>query len=174
MTKCKCGNWDVGQNDFVEDDSSTGAYCSYYCRRYHEEGHKKVLASDSKHHSNHWVYPKIDHECDYCGSTVKITYSQGTKNGAKRFCSRECWRAMCGGRKKAKPRWAILRSLKQRGPMHGDEIAYVLNRWEYPYTVRNVSAMLRPYVSKGICTRDDRGVYRLVDDRPVGYLAAHE
>ena len=171
---CKCGNWKAGQNDFVEDDSSAGAYCSYYCRRFHEEKHDMVLASESKHHSNLWVFPKIDHECDYCGQVTQIAYSQGTKNGAKRFCSRKCWYSMLRGRRKVKPRWAILRSLKQRGPLHGHDIAYILNRWEYPYTLRHVSALLRPYVIKGICTKDDQGVYRLVDDRPVGYLAVHE
>ena len=114
MTKCKCSNWDVGQNDFVEDDSSTGAYCSYYCRRYHEEGYQKVLASDSQYHNNHWLSQDRSrmrllrkHHEDYllAGHQERC---QGSAHGIAG--------GPCGGRKKAKPRWAILRSLKQLSP----------------------------------------------------------
>jgi|TARA_R110000803_G_scaffold200587_1_gene265040 hypothetical protein len=171
---CKCGKYEVGSNDFVEDDSSTGQFCSHYCRRYYTEGMSKVLASDSKHHSNTWVLPKLIHDCDYCGTEMEVSFTKSTKNGSGRFCSRDCFYTMLSSRRKVKPRWGILRSLQQRGPMSAKELAYTLNKWETNTNVRGVAMLLRPYVLKGICNRDEQGQYILVDDRPVGWLAANE
>ena len=87
---CQCDNYAVGSNDFVEDDTSTGLYCSSYCRRFYGDNMVKVnpIGKDgkvSKHHTGIKVYPKLDHSCDYCGTHMLLTYSNATKNGSKRF-----------------------------------------------------------------------------------------
>jgi len=176
---CQCDNYAVGSNDFVEDDTSTGLYCSSYCRRFYGDNMVKVnpIGKDgkvSKHHTGIKVYPKLDHSCDYCGTHMLLTYSNATKNGSKRFCGRDCYYAMLRSRRKVKPRWGLLRSLKQRGPLNARELSYILNRWEYSANPRTVGGLLRVYILKGIVTKDPQGNYHLNDDRPVGWLAGHE
>ena len=176
---CQCNTYAVGSNDFVEDDTSTGLYCSNYCRRFYGGNMQKVnpVGKDgkvSKHHTGIKVYPKLDQNCDYCGTHMLLTYSNATKNGSKRFCGRDCYYAMLRSRRKVKPRWGLLRSLKQRGPLNARELSYILNRWEYSANPRTVGGLLRVYLLKGIVTKDEQGKYHLTDDRPVGWLAGHE
>ena len=176
---CQCNNYAVGSNDFVEDDTSTGLYCSSYCRLFYGENMEKVNPTGkdgtvNKHHTGQKVYPKIDNSCDYCGTHMLLTYTKATKNGSKRFCGQDCYYTMLRSRRKVKPRWGLLRSLRQRGPLYAKELAYILNRWEFAATPRSVGGLLRPYVLKGICQRSSDGRYVLTDDRPVGWLAAHE
>ena len=171
---CSCGAYTVGSNDFSEDDSPAGNYCSYYCRLFYTQHNGvKVRASASKHHKGIKVFPKIDHPCDYCGTITQITYKEA-QGGSGRFCSRDCYFTMCRSRRKVKPRWAILKTLSQRGPLFGKDIAYAMGRWEYRGSVRQVASMLIPYVAKGIVGLLPDGKYTLLDKRPVGYLAAHE
>ena len=176
---CQCNTYAVGSNDFVEDDTSTGLYCSSYCRRFYGENMEMVnpVGKDgkvSKHHTGIKVYPKLDQDCDYCGTHMLLTYSNATKNGSKRFCGRDCYYAMLRSRRKVKPRWGLLRSLQQRGPLNARELSYILNRWEYSANPRTVGGLLRVYLLKGIVTKDEQGNYHLTDDRPVGWLAGHE
>ena len=176
---CQCNTYAVGSNDFVEDDTSSGLYCSSYCRRFYGENMEKVnpVGKDgkvSKHHTGIKVYPKLDQDCDYCGTHMFLTYSNATKNGSKRFCGRDCYYAMLRSRRKVKPRWGLLRSLQQRGPLNARELSYILNRWEYSANPRTVGGLLRVYILKNIVTKDSQGNYHLTDDRPVGWLAAHE
>ena len=103
---CQCDRYAVGSNDFVEDDTDTGLYCSSYCRRFYGENMEKVNPTGkdgtvNKHHTGQKVYPKLPQECDYCGTAMELTYANATKNGSKRFCGRDCYYAMLSSRRKS-------------------------------------------------------------------------
>jgi len=171
--QCPCGITLGSTSDFVEED-----YCSYYCRRFYSEGLQKVPLSDYKKHKNQWKYPLISHNCDWCGNPKDLRYSDSSGangNGSGRFCSRECFYTMHReGRRKTKVRYTLLRILSQRGRLHRDSITYLFSRHEprHGRTVNQVVSLLSIMVRRGMVVRHSNNDYELIDDRPIGQLAA--
>ena len=172
MATCPCGTSIGSTTDFVEEE-----YCSYYCRRYDTEGLQKIPLSDYFRHKNQFKYPTIIHNCDWCGTETTIKYStgSGSNNGSGRFCSKDCYFTMMReGRRKTKVRYSLLRILSQRGRLHRDNISYVFSLYEprHGRTVNQVVSLLTIMVKRGMVVRHPNNDYELVDDRPIGQLAA--
>ena len=84
---CNCGRpieHTVGHNRYHTQ------FCSHYCYHYakNPEAYPDVRVSDSKHHKNIWMRPRITIPCDWCGTDVILKDHE--KHGNRLFCSREC------------------------------------------------------------------------------------
>ncbi len=68
-------------------------YCSTYCRKFVEEGHKMVNGMDKTGHKNmkglEW-WPKLSFDCEVCGDAYEVNKT----NSKLLFCSNYCSKAL--------------------------------------------------------------------------------
>jgi hypothetical protein len=124
-------------------------HCSHYCWIYYQnpKAYPDVRLSESKHHKNIWMRPKIPISCDWCGDEFTITHNK--RNNNKQFCGRDCSLKMKRGKNSCRD-WRILKMLQY----HPQSTAKQLGQYWIDHSTicssRTIGAVLRVYVARGI------------------------
>lgn len=176
MTKCACGKEfrlgpGQGHNRLYDK------HCSRYCQIYYEDPDKypDVLKSDSKHHKNQWIKPKIEVKCDACEKTLLLAPYE--KEGNKHFCSKSCWRELVTT-KKGMIHWTVLKIVKLYGPISAKGVAERYCTNNTIMTSRTAANILKLFRARGIVEWIEPPIenlsspttYKIKTDIPLGII----
>jgi len=143
---CNCGRpieHTVGHNRYHTQ------FCSHYCYHYakNPEAYPDVRVSDSKHHKNIWMRPRITIPCEWCGTDVILKDHE--KHGNRLFCSRQCSLAV-RKKKNGLRDFQLLKLLEFHGWQTSDNLQSKWSNSNQRITSRAIAGCLKVYVARGI------------------------
>ena len=157
--KCPCGEEIITTAERHTQYCTT--HCSHYCWIYYQnpEAYPEVRVSESKHHKNTWMRPKIKISCDWCGDEFTISHNKRKSN--KQFCGRACSLQMKRGKNSSRD-WRILKLLQYHPNSNAKQLEHYWIDQSTICSSRTIGAVLRVYAARGIVavTKHDNNSYQ--------------